>query len=125
MRRRSAHLARMMPNKILAPAMLAARQILKLRTPVRRTAMDVLGRVDRFVDAIRHYQLRQIDLHRFELFIVPAVRFSEVGAEGITHAIGSALEGTTVGLRLVEAVPRDPSGKRRAFVSEIARNHHA
>ncbi|MGZ8463397.1 MAG: phenylacetate--CoA ligase family protein [Candidatus Deferrimicrobiaceae bacterium] len=83
----------------------------------RRTAMNVLGRIDRFIGEIRHYQLRQVEVGRFELLIVPSSRFSDVGKEGIRRAAEAGLEGAGIEMRLLEAMPLDRSGKRRAFVS--------
>jgi phenylacetate-CoA ligase len=91
----------------------------------RRTAMDALGRIDRLVGAIRHYQFRQVGIDRFELLIVPSARFADVAAEGIVRAAGSVLEGAEIEVRLVDAIPQDRSGKRRAFVSLVENDGHA
>lgn len=89
----------------------------------RRSPMSVLGRLDGFVDAILHYQLRQVAVQRFELLIAPSMRFAEVGTQAIGDAVDAALEHPQLEVKLVAAIPPDPSGKRRAFVSELARGH--
>lgn len=91
----------------------------------RRTAQDALVRIDRFGGAIRHYQFRQVEIDRFELLIVPSARFADVGAECIVRAAGSVLEGAEIEVRLVDAIPQDRSGKRRAFVSLLGNEGHA
>ena len=85
----------------------------------RRTALDIVGRIGRATDAIRHYQLRQLDIGRFELLIVPSSRFADAEKERVVSVFRSALEHAEVELRLVDVIPQDPSGKRRAFVSEL------
>jgi len=86
----------------------------------RRSPMDVLGRLDRFVDAILHYQLRQIEIGRFALLIAPSNRFADIGLEPIVEAAESVLGEAVLDVKLVEAIPPERSGKRRAFVSELA-----
>lgn len=85
--------------------------------------MDVLGRLDRFVDAILHYQLRQIAIGRFELLIAPSNRFADTGLEPIVEAAESVLSEAVLDVKLVPAIPPERSGKRRAFVSELARKN--
>jgi phenylacetate-CoA ligase len=89
----------------------------------RRSPMAVLGLLDGFVDAILHYQLRQLAVRRFELLIAPSTRFAEVGTQALVSAVDAALEHPQLEVKLVAAFPPDPSGKRRAFVSELAREH--
>lgn len=91
----------------------------------RRTAIDVLGRIDRFARAIWQYQLRQVEIGRFELLIVPSARHADADAEDIARAAGSALEGAEIEVRLVDAVPQARSGKRQAFVSLLGNEGHA
>ncbi len=91
----------------------------------RRTAQDALVRIDRFGGAIRHYQFRQVGIDRFELLIVPSSRFGDGDAGGAARAAGSALEGAEIEVRIVDAIPQDRSGKRRAFVSLLGNKGHA
>jgi phenylacetate-CoA ligase len=97
-----------------------ADDLIVLAGGLRRTPQDVLGRMDRFIDAVRHYQLRQLDLRSFELLIVPSGRFVDADRERIAATVISTLGTAEVTLRLVDAIPADPSGKRRAFVSCMA-----
>jgi hypothetical protein len=41
------------------------------------------------------------------------------------RAAGSVLEGAEIEVRLVDAIPQDRSGKRRAFVSLLGSEGHA
>jgi phenylacetate-CoA ligase len=90
-----------------------------------RSALGILARVTPFAGAIQQYQLRQLDLKRFELLVVPARRFADVGRERILHAVGSALGDARIALRLVDTIPPDRSGKRRIFISQLASKGHA
>jgi phenylacetate-CoA ligase len=89
----------------------------------RRSPMAVLGRLDGFVDAILHYQLRQLSVRRFELLIAPSARFAEVGTQAIATAVNAALDHPQLDVKLVAAFPPHPSGKLRAFVCELSREH--
>lgn len=91
----------------------------------RRTAMDVLGILDRMTGAVRHFQVRQVGIRRFELLIVPSPRFAETDALGIVRSAASVLEGAEIELRLVHAIPRSRSGKLQTFVSLIGNGRHA
>lgn len=91
----------------------------------RRTAMDVLGRIDGFAGTIRHYQLRQLEIGRFELLIVPSARFADADTASIMGAAGSELKGAEIKVRLVDAIPQNRSGKRQAFVSLLGNEGHA
>jgi hypothetical protein len=77
-----------------------------------------------FVDSIVQYQLRQIEIGRFELLIVPSSRFSNAARESIVTIIEAALGNAKLELRLVNAIPADRSGKQRAFVTQFAPDHH-
>jgi hypothetical protein len=76
--------------------------------------------MNRFADALQHYQLRQTEIGRFEFLIVPSRRFASVDLGGIMEAIGSTLVNAKIELRLVDMIRPDPSGKRRIFVSRLA-----
>jgi phenylacetate-CoA ligase len=76
-----------------------------------------------FADAIIQYQLRQLAIGQFELLIVPSSRFAQVGQERIVNALRSELGAATIEVRLVNAIVPDPSGKLRAFVSQLAVDH--
>jgi phenylacetate-CoA ligase len=88
----------------------------------RRTPPGILAHLTGFIDAILHYQLRQLEIGRFELLIVPTGPLPEVNRIGIVKAMETALGHAKVELRLVERILPDPSGKRRAFVSDLAQS---
>lgn len=81
-----------------------------------RTAMDVLGRLDRYTDLVHHYQLRQLGTRRFELLIVPARPLEDADAEKLIAAVRESLPSAAVDLKLVESIAPQKSGKRLAFV---------
>jgi phenylacetate-CoA ligase len=108
-----------LPFPLLAGIHGRANDLIVLADGRRRTALDIVGRIGRATDAIRHYQLRQLDVGRFELLIVPSRRFADAEKESIVSVFRSALEHAEVELRLVDVIPQDRSGKRRAFVSEL------
>jgi phenylacetate-CoA ligase len=86
----------------------------------RRTPPGILTHLAAFIDSILQYQLRQTAVRRFELLVVPSSRFARESRAAIVAAMERALVDGKVELRLVDAIPADRSGKRRAFVSEIA-----
>ncbi|HEY6456175.1 MAG TPA: hypothetical protein VIY90_12950 [Steroidobacteraceae bacterium] len=81
-----------------------------------RTAMDVLGRLDRYTDLVHHYQLRQLSTRRFELLIVCARRLEDADAANLIAAVQESLPLATVELKLVDSIAPQKSGKRLAFV---------
>jgi phenylacetate-CoA ligase len=91
-----------------------------LANGARRPPPAILAHLARFIDTILQYQLRQIGFGCFELLIVPSSRFSEGSRGEILRGIATALGNAKVELRLVDTIPPDPSGKRRAFVSALA-----
>jgi phenylacetate-CoA ligase len=90
-----------------------------------RTAMDVLGQLDYSAQAVRHYQLRQLDLGVFELLIVPSSAYKDEVGQQMANSITTTLSGARVTVRVLDVMPPDRSGKLRAFVSQIARNQRA
>jgi hypothetical protein len=93
-----------------------ADDLIALDDGASRTPMDVLGRLDRFIDLVRHYQLRQLDTRRFELLIVPARPVAAADSANLIAAVREALPSAAVGLKLVDDIPPQKSGKRLAFV---------
>jgi phenylacetate-CoA ligase len=114
-----------LPYPLLTGLQGRADDVIVLAGGRRRTPMDVLGRLDRFIDAVRHYQLRQLELGSFELLIVPSSRFVDADLDRLAGAVVATLENAEVKVRLVDAIPADPSGKRRAFVSRLAADQRA
>ncbi len=108
------------PFPLLANVQGRANDLIVLSGGRRRTSLDVSHRIGRNTDAIRHYQLRQVEIGRFELLIVPSSRFADAERERIMSVFRAALGNVEVEIRLVDAIPRDRSGKRRAFVSQLA-----
>lgn len=96
-----------------------ANDLIVLADGRRCTPQGIFARMNRFADAIRHYQLRQTGIGRFEMLVVPSIRFPNVGREGILDAIGSTLGDAKIEVRLVDMIPTERSGKRRIFVSEL------
>jgi phenylacetate-CoA ligase len=76
-----------------------------------------------FADAVKQYQLRQLEISRFELLVVPSSRFAAVGQERIINALRLHLGVATIEVRLVNEIVPDRSGKLRAFVSQLAIDH--
>jgi len=93
-----------------------ADDLLVLENGTSRTPMGVLGQLDRYLDQVRHYQLRQLDLRRFELLIVPTSRFDAAVAARILDDLRRSLPAASVELKLVEQIAPQRSGKRLAFV---------
>jgi len=82
----------------------------------RRTPLNVLGRLDSFAPLVRHYQLHQLAVDRFELWIVPSPDYTPEVAGQILRALEDPLQHAAITLRVVDAAPRDPSGKLRSFI---------
>jgi phenylacetate-CoA ligase len=102
-----------------------ANDLIVLADGSRRSALKTLARIKRFADAIRAYQLWQTHIGRFELILVPSERFSDADRAQICRALQAELGDARIELRLVDAIPADPSGKRRAFICKLAVNQHA
>lgn len=102
-----------------------ADDVITLLNGRKLTAQGLLGRLDRFAEVIRHYQLRQTDVLQFELLLVPAREFAESHAQSIRQILQPALGAAHLELRCVETIPTERSGKRRAFVSLVAGGAHA
>jgi phenylacetate-CoA ligase len=109
-----------LPFPLLAAIQGRANDLVVFADGGRGSPLGILERIKRFAGAIQHYQLRQVEIGRFELLVVPSSRFLMVDREGILNAIGSALGDATIELRLVEMIPPDRSGKRRTFISHLA-----
>ena len=90
----------------------------------RCTPQGIFARMNRLADAIRHYQLRQTGIGRFEMLVVPTIRFENGGRGEVLNAIGSTLGDSKIELRLVDRIPPDASGKRRIFVSQLESGIH-
>jgi phenylacetate-CoA ligase len=109
-----------LPFPLLAVVQGRANDLVVLADGRRCTPQGIFARMNRFADALQHYQLRQMEIGRFEFLIVPSRRFANVDLGGIMEAIGSTLGNAKIELRLVDMIPPDPSGKRRIFVSRLA-----
>ncbi len=112
-----------LPFPLLAVIEGRANDLIVLADGRRSSPAGILAHLMGFVDAIVHYQLRQIAVTRFELLIVPSSRFSNSSREAIVTTIEAALGGAQLDLRLVNAIPTDRSGKQRAFVAQPALDH--
>jgi phenylacetate-CoA ligase len=104
------------PFPLLTRLVGRADDLIALEDGSSRTAMDVLGRLDRYVDLVRHYQLRQLGTQRFELLIVPARRLGNGDAASLIAAVRESLPSAAVELKLVDNIAPQKSGKRLAFV---------
>ncbi len=96
-----------------------ADDMIVLADRTHRSPLDVLGRLDRFAPVVRHYQLHQTAVDRFELWIVPSPAYTAQDGQRILQAIEEPLSRAVVALTIVDAVPRDPSGKLRSFICSI------
>jgi phenylacetate-CoA ligase len=77
----------------------------------------LLARFDAMGAYVREYQVIQDARERFHVVVVPGVRFDET-APGRIRAIFEAWRPSVeVTIEAVERIPREPSGKRRAFRS--------
>jgi phenylacetate-CoA ligase len=112
-----------LPFPLLAVIEGRANDLIALADGRHGSPAGILAHLTGFVDAIVHYQLRQIEIRRFELLIVPGSGFSDATREAIVTTIEAALEGAKLDVRLVNAIPADRSGKQRAFVAQLALDH--
>jgi len=82
----------------------------------RRHSGSYLGRfMDTRADAIWEYQLRQTAIDHIEVAVVPApgVTFGTAEQESLARGLRDFLgEPMEISFRLVDVIPRDPSGKR-------------
>jgi hypothetical protein len=69
--------------------------------------------------AVRRYQFRQRAIGQFELLIVPAAGYTAEVERHLAEKLSGAVEGARFTIRTVDAIPREESGKLRAFVSEV------
>jgi phenylacetate-CoA ligase len=113
------------PFPLLAAIQGRSNDLMVLADGRRLTPMWVFAQITPFVDSIEQYQLRQTQIGRFELLIVPSSRLPLIDLQGVAKAIGSVLGNAQVQARLVDVIPPDPSGKRRFFLSQLAAGQHA
>jgi len=104
------------PFPLLTQLVGRADDLIQLEDGSSRTAMDILGRLDRHVDLVRHYQLRQIAGFRFELLIVPTRHFADTDAANVIGAVHESVPEAQIELKLVDSIAPQTSGKRMAFV---------
>jgi phenylacetate-CoA ligase len=114
-----------LPFPLLAMIQGRANDLIVFADGRRCSPLGILARIKRFADAILQYQLSQLDIGRFELLVVPARQFLNATSDAILQAIGPELGGAKIELRLVDAIPPDRSGKRRAFISQLAVHQRA
>lgn len=100
-----------------------ADDMIVLADGTQRTPMDVLARLDGFAASLRHYQFHQLATDRFELWVVPAAGYSSEAADRILQSLQARLPHTAVTLKIVAAIPREPSGKLRAFIRHSQAQH--
>jgi phenylacetate-CoA ligase len=104
------------PLPLLTQLVGRADDLIELDDGTSRTVMDILGRLDCYVDFVRHYQLRQISTRSFELLIVPVRQLQDVDAANVIGAVRESLPHAQVELKLVDSIAPQKSGKRMAFV---------
>jgi len=113
-----------LPFPLLTVLQGRAADLILLPDGSRFSPLAVSVRIGNLARAIQQYQLRQMEVGRFELLIVPSSRFDDVDVAGILGALRPAFGGAKIDLRLIDMIPPDRSGKRRMFVSQLAVSHH-
>ncbi len=109
-----------LPFPLLTVIQGRANDLIVLADGRRLTPEWFLGQIKDFVASIQQYQLRQTDIGRFELLIVPSRCCPEVDRAGVVNAVRSVLGDVQIELHLVAVIPPDRSGKRRFFISQLA-----
>jgi len=74
----------------------------------------------KYVRGVRQYQVIQKKLDLFELNILPeGETFSHEQENYIQEVVREHLEGSTINIKIVDNIPKDPSGKLRFVISEV------
>lgn len=71
------------------------------------------------IRGMRQYQIVQRSVNAVSFLVVPGASFSEGTPHAIRGALASHLPGVSVGVEVVEAIPREASGKFRIVRTEL------
>lgn len=76
-----------------------------------------------FEKAVKEHQIIQEAVNRFRIIVVPAAAYDETAGERLRSFVTSRYPSAQVILTVVDRIPREPSGKRRAFLSQVSDDH--
>jgi len=82
----------------------------------RCTPQGIFAGMNNLSHTVRHYQLRQTATGVFEFLIVPARQLASLDRQEIIDTMRPTVGNARIELHLVDAIPPDPSGKRRLFI---------
>jgi phenylacetate-CoA ligase len=105
-----------LPFPLLAVVQGRVTDLLLLPDGRRCTPQGIFAGMNNLADTVRHYQLRQTATGVFEFLIVPARPLANVDMQEIIDAMRPTVGNAKIELHLVDAIPPDPSGKRRLFI---------
>lgn len=76
--------------------------------------------VVRATEGVAEFKVVQHDIHNIEVLVVPNRSWSEAAAAAIASGLTKRLGSIRVGVRCVESIPPEASGKHRYVVSHVA-----
>lgn len=79
----------------------------------------LLARFGAMSGSVREYQIIQEALEGFRVLVVPGVQFDDAAGGRIRAIFEAWRPSVQVTIEAVDAIPREPSGKRRAFRSQL------
>jgi phenylacetate-CoA ligase len=91
----------------------------------RRSPFDIVSVFSPLAHLLRQYQVRQTAIDRFDLWLVPMAHFAAADLEHLSRRLAQHLGRARLEIHITEKIAPDPSGKLRAFVSEIPRGTNA
>jgi phenylacetate-coenzyme A ligase PaaK-like adenylate-forming protein len=105
-----------LPFPLLAVVQGRVTDLLTLPDGRRCTPQGIFAGMNNLSHTVRHYQLRQTATGVFEFLIVPARQLASLDRQEIIDTMRPTVGNARIELHLVEAIPPDPSGKRRLFI---------
>jgi phenylacetate-CoA ligase len=91
----------------------------------RQSPLDIIGVFSPLAHLLRQYQVRQTAIDRFEVWLVPTAHFTAADLDHLSRRLAELLGHAHLDIHMTERIASDPSGKLRAFVSEVPKGTNA
>jgi phenylacetate-CoA ligase len=89
----------------------------------RQSPLGFLVHFDGLGEVVNEYQIVQEAVDRFRITVVPGACFDATAGEKIGFILRSRYPSAQVSVIVVDRIQREPSGKLRAFLSQVSDDH--